>query len=87
MPTKWPETVGWSADFCGVRLSRFECIGGTGVPNQFRGVGVRWGDLWQKVDGGYPYVLKTSNAAHGPDTMHSPTLDMSFWNFLIACGQ
>ena len=30
MRTKLPGTVDWSADFCGVSLSRFECIGGSG---------------------------------------------------------
>ena len=51
MLTKLSGTVGWSADFCGVSFSRFECIGGTGVTNKFRGVGVGWGQVWQEIEG------------------------------------
>ena len=31
-------------------------------------MGVRWGGVWQEIEGGTPYAAKPSIAAHDPDT-------------------
>jgi len=53
---------------------------------QNRGMGVRWGPEWQQIDGGTPLSMYNDVAKHPPPEK-SPTFDMGFVIYVLACGQ
>jgi len=46
-----------------------------------------WGPSWQEIEGVLPLAANQALPPTIPILDPSPTFDMSFYKFLIACGQ